>query len=512
MVRRRIFWRGVKKNRPIWQRRAHELGELLRVDSLEQTAIAEIASRAANERIAIACSGGADSVALVLVLWACFPARRGRWLILHFNHKLRGRASGLDARFVATLARNLREKCVVGSWDRAGAAGRNVSEAEARAARHAFFEHEMKKSRSVAIALGHQHDDIVETMLMRLTRGSGAGGLAAPRPVQWVGRGQVRVRPLLTVGRGVLRGALRQVGATWREDASNQTNDYFRNRVRQTVVPKLEAASPQDVCAGFAASRARLQEDDEALENFVTERVGHPEPGRRFELGALVSGPPALLRRAIQRWLTVEDLSGHLSRAGVNAIFEAVVRSEDRRISAGTNRFVRTKDCSLRVEEGAGCVDPVHIWRPVRLTVGESVMGPSGDSLSAKEVQLTPRLRRRILRGEWSPAEVVFVDPGANWSGSFLVRSWEKGDRYRPLGAPGRSTLQNLFVNRKIPKEQRKCLPVICKDESSPLWVPGLPPAQDVSLQLASNLVVQLTYARPLAKLNRLTPQPSRNA
>jgi tRNA(Ile)-lysidine synthase len=342
----------VKKAWPIWQRRALKLGELLRAESLEQSAIAGILSRAANERIAIACSGGADSVALVLALWAHFPARRGRWLILHFNHKLRGRSAGVDARFVATLARSLGEKFVVGSWDRPKSASGKVSEAESRAARHAFFYREMKKARSRAIVLGHQRDDIVESMLMRLSRGSGAGGLAAPRPVQQAGGGIVRMRPLLTIGRADLRAALKEVGAVWREDASNKTDDYFRNRVRRKVVPRLKEASPQNVFVGFAASRTQLQEDDDALESLVTERVGQPESGQPFDLSSLVSQSGALVRRAVQRWLLAEDLARFLSRAAVTEVIEAVRRSEAQQISAGNGQFIRTKNGCLWVERG----------------------------------------------------------------------------------------------------------------------------------------------------------------
>jgi tRNA(Ile)-lysidine synthase len=349
-------------------------------------------------------------------------------------------------------------------------------------------------------------------MLMRLSRGSGAGGLAAPRPVQQAGGGIVRMRPLLTIGRADLRAALKKVGAVWHEDASNKTDDHFRNRVRRKVVPRLEQASPQNVFVGFAASRTQLQEDDDALESWVTERVGQPESGQPFDLSSLVSQSGALVRRAVQRWLLAEDLARFLSRAAVTEVIEAVRRSEAQQISAGNGQFIRTKNGCLWVERGIDSDGPDRNWKSVLLRAGETVVGPAGDRLDAKKIRLTPALRKRILAGEWSPATIVHLDPGADWNGSFVVRSWAKGDRYRPLGAPGRSTLQNLFVNRKIPKEQRKCLPVICKDDSSPLWVPGLPPSEDVSLQLTSKLVVQLTYAAPRAKLNRLTPQLSRNA
>jgi tRNA(Ile)-lysidine synthase len=162
---------------------------------------------------AVAFSGGADSLALLLLVWAHWPGRRRSLRVMHFDHRLRGAESRADAAFCRRVAAALDLTYIAGAW-----AGRHpdASEAEARAVRMAFLE---KHAR--VVWFGHQQDDIAESMLMRLARGSGSGGLAAPRPVQLEPRGRVHLRPLLVLKKDEVVAALRSAGLSWREDSSN---------------------------------------------------------------------------------------------------------------------------------------------------------------------------------------------------------------------------------------------------------------------------------------------------
>ncbi|MES1166571.1 MAG: tRNA lysidine(34) synthetase TilS, partial [Pseudomonadota bacterium] len=145
---------------------------------------------------AVAFSGGADSLALLLLLWAHWPARRKQLAALHFNHCLRGRASGGDEAFCRQVCAALGVRFFTARWR---AARPGSSEASARAARFRFFERKLRATGCRVLWLGHQQDDIAESILMRLARGSGTAGLAAPRPVQTMQDGRVHLRPLLTV-------------------------------------------------------------------------------------------------------------------------------------------------------------------------------------------------------------------------------------------------------------------------------------------------------------------------
>jgi len=294
-------------------------------------------------RWAVAFSGGADSLALLLILWAEGPGRWGRdFVVLHYNHRLRGRTSAADARFCGGICRSLGLRCVLGTWR---AAHKGASEAEARTARHAFFAREMKRYGCRLLWLAHQQDDIAETMLMRLARGSGTAGLAAPRPVQATGDGRLHLRPLLTLKKSQIVSALGKAGAEWREDASNVGQDFFRNRVRLRVVPAWHKAAARDAIGGAALARALLEEDDTALEAWL-DRLAPLKRGM-LDLHVLADAPRAVARRALHRWFLAVRPQTDLSRQGFELLLEAVIRGTATRFSLGRSGFAVIRNGKL---------------------------------------------------------------------------------------------------------------------------------------------------------------------
>jgi tRNA(Ile)-lysidine synthase len=294
------------------------------------TAWAENAPR--RGRWAVGLSGGADSVVLLLLLWAHWPGRRKRLRALHFDHRLRGAASRADARFCRDLCAALGVELVSDEWREAP---RVASEAQAREARMAFFRRQGR-----VLWLGHQQDDIAETFFMRLARGSGTAGLAAPRPVGAQPGGRVHLRPLLTLPKAAIVDALRRAGGVWREDETNAETRYLRNRLRRTVLPAwARAAGNRDALAGAARSRALLEEDDTALEAWLAEIAPLAKDGA-LNLRRLAGKPRGLVRRALRLWLerVVPAAGGKgkgLSRQAVEALLDDVMRGRRTRHSVG---------------------------------------------------------------------------------------------------------------------------------------------------------------------------------
>ena len=164
-------------------------------------------------------------------------------MALHFDHDLRGRESRGDAGFCRRVCAGLGLALVGERW-----VGRTEtpSEAEARAGRFEFFDRTLRSRRMRALWLGHQQDDVAETLLMRIARGSGAAGLASPRPVHEHREGKIHLRPLLALKKAEIEAALLSAGAEWRRDSSNAEGDYFRNRVRNAVLPAWIDAAGND--------------------------------------------------------------------------------------------------------------------------------------------------------------------------------------------------------------------------------------------------------------------------
>jgi tRNA(Ile)-lysidine synthase len=345
----------VKKNS--WPAVAARLAVALPRERLHPSVRAWAEAQRADARWAVALSGGADSVALLLLLWAHWPERRERLLALHFDHRLRGRASTGDARFCASLCRALGVPLVSGRWaDRPPlGAGLAIPEAAARAARIGFFTTELRRRRIGALFLGHHRDDVAETVLMRLARGSGTGGLAAPRPVHTHGQsvaGRVHLRPLLTLDKSALVGALREVGASWREDASNTSVAHLRNRVRADLIPAWRAAAAEpgrDALAGLALSRDLLEEDDDALNDWA-DRVTQFDARGALALAPLRTAPRAVLRRVLHRWLASAPARTDLNRFGFNALLTLVASGREGRHSLGARHFAVVRRGRLHCE------------------------------------------------------------------------------------------------------------------------------------------------------------------
>ncbi|HVZ63020.1 MAG TPA: tRNA lysidine(34) synthetase TilS [Lacunisphaera sp.] len=328
------------KKHPDWPAVATALARRLNHASLHPAAMLRALAEHRREtrrggkpsRWAVAFSGGADSLALFLVLWADGPGRWGRdFVVLHFNHRLRGPAADADERFCAGVCRTLGVDFVAGRWANAR---KGASEAEARAARMDFFRREMRKRKCRLLWLGHQQDDIAETMLMRLARGSGTSGLAAPRPVQEVGDGRLHLRPMLTQKKAFIVGALRKAGAIWREDATNAGDRYFRTRIRARVLPAWTKSAGRDALAGAALSRELLEEDATALDAWLDELKPLDRAGR-LVLARLHGRPQALWRRALYRWMLAQDVKTDLARQGFAALLAAVRRGDPTRFSLG---------------------------------------------------------------------------------------------------------------------------------------------------------------------------------
>ena len=268
-----------------------------------------LAEHPRGERWLAGISGGVDSVALLHLLT---EAGFRDVVVCHLDHRLRGRASTEDARFVRRLADNFGLKCEIGRIEvrkRMKERGESM-ETAARNARHEFFAECAVKYRCNRILLAHHADDQAETVLWNLLRGS--HGLKGMREEQEItvasGVGLRLVRPLLGVRHADLVEWLEMRGLRWREDASNREPVAVRNRLRNEVFPLLAEVSGRDAVLAFARGAADAAER-ENLENEALERAKVRDPQGRMHLPALRKLPPDLQRAAIRRFLIDHGIS-----------------------------------------------------------------------------------------------------------------------------------------------------------------------------------------------------------
>ena len=262
-----------------------------------------------ESRYLVGVSGGRDSVALLDQL-----VRLGydKLIICHLNHRLRGRASEADARFVQKLAARHDLLAEIGSADVRGLARtRKLSlETAAREARYDFFARVARRRRCRTIFLGHHADDLVETFLMNLFRGAGPAGLASLREesTRQVGAVQLKIlRPLLPVWRREIDLYIKRHGLAFREDASNRDTAPLRNRMRRRVIPYLEKSIGRNIRQNIWRTARIAAEEEIFFETLLPEELSRlgplaVEPLRRMSV--------ALQRRTLHKWLRGGGVTG----------------------------------------------------------------------------------------------------------------------------------------------------------------------------------------------------------
>jgi tRNA(Ile)-lysidine synthase len=209
----------------------------------------------------LAVSGGADSVAL---LWMFRVFFENELVVVHFDHGIRGRESEEDALFVEDMARRWGIEAVISREDVPNSLEKGESlETGARRLRYAFFERTARERGARGVALGHNKEDVAETMLFNLLRGSGVRGM-----VGMPERRGIFFRPLLSCSRDFLRRVLRYRGVAWREDRTNEDDAYTRNFIRNKLIPAIESgvnSRAVDHLAAFAEEMRYYREEEERL-------------------------------------------------------------------------------------------------------------------------------------------------------------------------------------------------------------------------------------------------------
>ncbi|MBI1734974.1 MAG: tRNA lysidine(34) synthetase TilS [Candidatus Rokubacteria bacterium] len=439
---------------------------------------------AGGERVLVAVSGGADSVALLHALQALAPELRLRLHVLHVDHRLRP-DSGRDAAFVTALGARLGVETAVAAVDVAAAGS---PEEAARHARYAALEAHAARIGATRIAVGHTADDQAETVLMRLLEGTGPRGLAGIPPV----RGRI-VRPLIELRRADVVETLRAAGETWIEDPSNEDRRFVRNRIRHDVLPALARATP-DVVAALCRTARLARETVDALE-----RAAAIELERVAVAGADEITLPLGRLRELPRPLAAEVLRQAAARLGGGAPLRAWAHRGLRRIVADPPPRRPFRLGRVRIDVGSGRVRlgsaaPAAVAARALVVPGTTALPEVEQALAARVVDAGGYVVPR------DTARVAF--DADRLEGPLAVRARRRGDRFAPFGSPERR-LKEFLIHAKVPRWRRDALPLVTVADDI-VWVAGVRRGAAAPVTPATRRIVELTLL-PLA-----SPPPDR--
>ncbi len=405
--------------------------------------------------VLVAVSGGVDSMALLHLLHGLSVTRGWRLVVAHFNHQLRGRSSDADERLVRREAARLGVRVRVGNGDvRAAAKREGISiEMAARRLRHEFLARAARATRARVIALAHHADDQVELFFLRLLRGAGSDGLAGMRwsnPSPMDARVTL-VRPLLEVSKAALEKFARSEGIRWREDATNRSTDMLRNRVRHELLPLLVKNYQPALGRVVSRTMALLGSEAECMEDLAL--------AWRKESGNFGALPAAVQRRV---------LLGQLLDLGLSGEFEAI-------------EWLRLHPGEVLTMAGTS------LWRDATGQVHRRAARPVVFDESTKRVSLAGKRGRGCFGGvefRWEICKARGKRPAtgglsecfdADAVGKEMVlRHWQAGDRFEPIGLGQPAKLQDLFTNAKVSASERRQRVVAGHASGELWWVEGL--------------------------------------
>lgn len=397
-------------------------------------------------RILCAVSGGADSMCLLHLLHS-----EGREVVAaHFEHGIRGEESLRDADFVQSWCRKQGICCITGHGDAPGyAREKGLSlEAAARELRYCFLEEAAAAQDCAWIATAHNGDDQVETVLLNLSRGTGARGLRGI-PAR---RGKI-IRPLLGVSRAQIERYLEENAVPHVEDSSNRSNDYSRNRIRHRVVPVLREINP-GLNEAVGRTAALLREDEDCLGRLAQDFIDRFYDGESLPAEALLALHRAVSSRVIRR-LCRESLSMEQVEAAL-----ALARSSQRKL-------LDLPGLRLRCEQGRLYFKPTaEICLPERQLI-------PGQWVQVPELGLELLAEYGTEGGEVNGLFKTYRFKCENIDSAVFCGGRKPGEKMRPQGRHCTKSLKSLFMEAGYTREQRD-RSLILRDEKGVLAVVGL--------------------------------------
>lgn len=396
-----------------------------------------------DKKLLIAVSGGIDSVVLTHLLHQLnFDIS-----LAHCNFQLRGKESDLDEKFIENLSQKTCNQIFTTKFNTEEFAKNNKlsTQIAARELRYNWFQEITEKHDFDFVLTAHHADDNIETFLINLTRGSGLNGFTGIPKVN----GNI-ARPLLAFSREEILKYATENDIKWREDASNSSTKYIRNKIRHQVIPVLKEINP-NLLETFAQTSRNLQESEQIIEDRITEiseEVINSENGiLKINIDKInqLSNPKAYLYQLLKDYNFTEwnDVYNLLSAQSGKQVFSNSYRLlKDRGFLLLSKRRQSTSQkTEFQIEKNTlQITDPIH--------------------LDFEEVQQKSKESK----------QTIYIDKDL-LKYPLIVRKWQNGDYLYPSGMQGKKKLSKYFKDEKFSLLKKENTWLLCNANDEIIWI-----------------------------------------
>jgi tRNA(Ile)-lysidine synthase len=424
-----------------------------------------------GDRLIVGVSAGVDSMVLLRLLTAFRQEFDLSLIVAHVNHGLRPKESEGEAELVKKESERLGLTFEYGLFDvkelkKAG--GLSLQDA-ARRIRFHFFNLLLQRHGAAKIALGHNADDQVETLFLRLMRGSGLGGLKGMLPIR---EGKV-IRPLLEVWRREIESFAEEMKIPYLLDSSNLKENYLRNRLRLTLIPLIEREYQTNFKKIVLKTSAILREENDCLEKGAEEAyqkiVQEEKDTLSFRFSSYQSLHPAIQRRVLRKMcekiyssrMNMESTEGIKIDRLYKKLF-SVHPSFILELPQGGSLEKRYDLVTMKKER----VKPVLPFEVELISPGRTYIEEIGQEVVIEEISKNDK-----IENSYRLSNRVFLD-FQSLQFPLRIRNFRPGDRFKPLGVKGTQKLKEFFIDHKIPRFERTRIPLLISGEMI-VWVIG---------------------------------------
>ena len=462
-----------------------------------------------GDHIVLGVSGGADSVALLMVLCSLQKEWKLKLNVIHVHHGIRPEADE-DVAFVEQLCRSLEVPCHVFYEDvPALAAQQRISEEEmGRACRYMHFMEVARETESVKIAVAHHMDDQAETVLFHLIRGTDLAGMRGMLPVSRMeqAEGLILIRPLLSCRKEELTAYLTAQQITWREDVTNRENRYARNRIRNLVIPQFTAVNEQAVVhiADFAVQAAAYEKFFFVqVKRYVEEHVRMEEGSCIYiDRNQLLKEEAVFIQGILYELLCrISGRKKDITAVLVQAVYDLLMKQSGRAVSLpyGMEAKVSYENliigkCSVEKEQ-ENEIYAMWNWaemigRERRIRVGKGVLSAKVTDFAKVDPNKREIFLNNIRNSKNNYTKYFGCDTIKN---TLCIRKPKPGDYLIIDQAGTHKRLSRYFIDAKIPKEDRTDWPLVA-EEDSVLWVIGRRRAEVFPVCMDTQYILELRY------------------